>query len=62
MPLLKIMPWLFIAAGFLVLIALLADLIPNKRIGEFVEDICLRAAAILMGENLVLLIIHLFNI
>lgn len=54
------MPWLFIAAGFLVLIALLADLIPNKRIGEFVEDICLRAAAILMGENLVLIIIHSF--
>ena len=56
----KIILCLFIAAGFLVLIALLADLIPNKRIGEFVEDICLRAAAILMGENLVLIIIHSF--
>ena len=58
----KLILWLFIAAGALVFIALLADLIPNKRIGEFIEDICLRAAAILMGENLVLLIIHLFNI
>lgn len=58
----KLILWLFIAAGALVLIGFLTDLIANGRIKDFIVDICLRSAMVLMGEALFFIIILLFNI
>lgn len=58
----KLILWLFIAAGALVLIGFLTDLIANRRIKDFIVDICLRSAMVLMGEALFFIIILLFNI